>query len=137
VLLFKHLHVGAFGYLFQPLARPTRCDPSRDVQWDVRVVLIIELDELCKCGENGLPDHGVGARQQDRELVATDARDPSRLLDQRVKNFACPAQQRVAGGVAEFVIGDPQAVDVGDDDGDRMQALALEPIELFDIERAI
>lgn len=89
----KHLPVGAFGHLLQPVAVPAGGDPSRDARREVGVILLVELDEFRERGENSFSVGGVGARQQDRELVAADTRNPkpASSLDQRAEHFARPA----------------------------------------------
>src|ERR1700732_2656462 len=56
----KHLQVGAFDHLFQPVAGRSGGDPSRDAQLEGGIVLVVELDEFREGGENGFPAGGVG-----------------------------------------------------------------------------
>ena len=48
----KHLQVGTFDHLFQPVAGPAGGDPGRDAQLEVGIVLVVELDQFRKRGQN-------------------------------------------------------------------------------------
>ena len=79
----------------------------------------------------------VGSRQQQGELVAADARRIGRLVDGLAQHLAGAAQQCVSGGVAELVVRRLQTVEIDDDDRDRKWSLALQAVELVDIEGAV
>jgi hypothetical protein len=109
----KHLHVGAFDHLFQPVAGPAGGDRGRDAELEVGIILVVELDQSGEGGEDGFAAGDVGRGQQHREIVAADARDRGRVVDQRTEHFARPVQQRVADGTAEFVVRGLQPVEIG------------------------
>lgn len=99
--------------------------------------MIVDLDQLVDVVHHGLAVALVGRRHQYRELVATDPRRVQRLSNHLVQDLARAAQQSVSGGMAPLVVGRLQAVEIGNDDRDRKWPLALQTIELVDVERTV
>ena len=70
----KHLHVGAFDYLSQLVIGGTGGNSSRDAQFKVGMVLVVERDEFREQRENGLPRpvyNGDDSRAKANDRITT------------------------------------------------------------------